>query len=90
MNVQRGKCHERLASSTFRNYSGGLGAVPALYDSHHRKTLRGKGTPQQTTESIRDGVIRSLKSWINLQDSLAQLLRTTPQIVCDCGWNIHN
>ena len=60
MNVKRRKGHERLAGSTFRNHRGGLGAVPALYDSHHREALRGKGSPQQAIESIRDGIARSL------------------------------
>jgi hypothetical protein len=74
MDVERRKSHERLASAALRNYCGGPGSFPPLHDSHYRQALRGKGAPQQTVESFREGVVRRLKGGIDFQDPFAQLL----------------
>jgi hypothetical protein len=77
MDVERGKSHERLASAALRDNGGGPGLFPPLDDSHNRQALRCEGAPQQTVESIRDGVGRRLEGRIDFQDPFAQLLRAT-------------
>jgi hypothetical protein len=77
MDVERGKSHERLASAALGNNGGGPGLFPSLHDSHCREALRREWAPQQTVESLRDGVVRRLESGIDFQDPFAQLLRGT-------------